>query len=198
MDTYIHPTAEIEKNVIIGNNTRIWHHCHIRENARIGANCVLGKGVYIDHGVIVGDNCKIQNYVSVYHGVTLENDVFLGPHVTTTNDLYPRTRERFEVEKTLIKRGASIGANATIVCGVTIDEYAMMGAGSVVVEDVVSHGLVMGNPARLVGFVCYCGRKVEVLEVIDKKVKMLCHYCGKDILVERLDYEKIGKIHTHF
>lgn len=162
-DYYVHPTAEVDKRAKIGKGTRIWHHAQVREFAEIGENCNIGKGVYIDQHVKIGNRVKIQNYACVYHGVTVEDDVFIGPHATFTNDKKPRAwiwnDER--LVRTHVKRGASIGANATIVCGVTIGEYAMVGAGAVVTKDVPPHGLVVGTPARLVGFVCECGEKLD-------------------------------------
>jgi len=130
----------------IGDGTKIWHFCHVMPDAEIGENCVLGQNVFIGRGVRIGNNVKIQNNVSVYEGVTLEDDVFCGPSCVFTNNRYPPSGKR---EKTLVKKGASIGANATIVCGVTIGEYAMIGAGSVVTRDVPPHTLVYGNPARV-------------------------------------------------
>jgi acetyltransferase-like isoleucine patch superfamily enzyme len=191
---YAHPTAVIEENVSIGEGTRIWHFVHVRRGARIGENCNIGKGVYIDEGVVIGNNVKIQNFVSVYRGVTIEDDVFIGPHVTFTNDLYPRSFNRdWKVIPTLVKRGASIGANATIVCGVMIGEYAMVGAGAVVTRNVPPFGLVVGNPARLKGFVCYCGRPLKNSNIVERRddyIVFKCHYCGKEVQIRREDYEK--------
>lgn len=150
-----HPTAIVESEEI-GDGTRIWHFVHVREKAKIGKNCNIGKGVYIDTEVEIGDNVKIENFVSVYRGVKIEDDAFIGPAVTFMNDLYPRSFIWGEdrICYTLVKRGASVGANATVICGITIGEYAMVGAGSVVTKDVIPFGLVYGNPARRVGFVC--------------------------------------------
>ena len=189
---FIHPTAIVEEDVEIGEGTRVWHFVHIRRGARIGRNCNIGKGVYIDVGVEVGNNVKIQNFVSIYRGVKIEDDVFIGPHATFTNDLYPRAfNEDWEVVPTLVKRGASIGANATIVCGVTIGEYAMVGAGAVVTRDVPPFGLVYGNPARLRGFVCYCGRRLRDIVRRDKdKVVYRCSFCGREVSIRREDYER--------
>jgi len=165
----IHKTADVSKDAVIGENTSIWHHCHVREFARIGKNCTLGKNVYIDHHVSIGNNVKIQNNVSVFHGVTIEDNVFVGPHVCFTNDKIPRavnhdgtikSAKDWITEKTVVKKGASIGAAATIL-PVTIGEWAMVGAGSVVTKDVPPHGLVLGTPAKLVGSVCKCGKKLE-------------------------------------
>ncbi len=156
-----HPTAIVEDGAVIGDDTRIWHHCHVRSGARIGAGGSLGKNVYIDGGVTIGDRVKIQNNVSVYHGVTVGDDVFLGPSCVFTNDRYPRAVGDWEVVATTVARGASVGANATIVCGVTLGEWSSIGAGAVVTNDVLAHQLVLGNPARPAGWVCTCGRVVS-------------------------------------
>jgi acetyltransferase-like isoleucine patch superfamily enzyme len=151
-DIFIHSSAIVDESAEIGAGTKIWVNVQVRENARIGKNCVLSKDVYVDHGVSIGDDCKLQNAVSIYNGVTLEDGVFVGPNACFTNDRVPRARNpEWEVTKTLVQRGASIGANATIVCGITIGEYAMIAAGSVVTRDVESFAVVMGNPARRVG-----------------------------------------------
>lgn len=186
---FVHPTAIVEEGAEIGEGTRIWHFAHVRTGAKIGRNCNIGKGVYIDVGVEIGDRVKIQNFVSVYRGVKVEDDVFLGPHATLTNDLYPRSfNEDWEVVPTLIKKGASIGANATIVCGVTIGEYAMVGAGAVVTKDVPPHALVYGNPARVRGFVCYCGRPLDLSKPVkedEEAVTFRCTHCGKEVRIPR-------------
>jgi len=188
---YAHPTAVIEEEVEIGDGTRIWHFVHIRRGARIGKNCNIGKDVYIDVGVEIGDRVKIQNGVSIYRGVRIEDDVFIGPHVVFTNDLYPRAfSESWEVVGTLVKKGASIGANATIVCGVTIGMYSMVGAGSVVTRDVPDFGLVFGNPARLRGFVCYCGRKLENGKLEGDSVVFQCE-CGKKVEIGIENYRRL-------
>lgn len=162
MSAQVHDTAIVEDGASIGAGTRIWHHCHIRTGARIGADCNLGKNVFVDGSAVVGDRVKIQNNVSVYSGVTVGDDVFVGPSAVFTNDLFPRAfGGSWEVTPTLVERGASIGANATIKCGITIHEYAMIGAGSVVTRDVDPHALVVGNPARLVGWVCMCGQLIS-------------------------------------
>jgi len=174
----VHPTAEVSDRARIGDGTRVWHHCQVREDAVIGENCILGKNVYVDFGVRIGSNVKLQNNVSVYHGVTVEDDVFVGPGVCFTNDLYPRVRlwSPDRVVKTLVKKGASIGANATIVCGNTVGEHAMVGAGSVVTKDIPDHALAYGNPAKVVGYVCVCGKKVK-----RKRKAYLCPSCKKEL-----------------
>ncbi|MEM1547037.1 MAG: acyltransferase, partial [Candidatus Methanomethylicia archaeon] len=142
-DYFIHPTAVIEEDVTIGEGSKIWHFVHVRRGAKIGRNCNIGKDVFIDVDVEIGNNVKIQNGVSIYRGVKIEDDVFLGPHMTFTNDLYPRAyNNNWRIIPTIVKKGASIGANATILCGVTIGRYAMVGAGAVVTENVPDFGLV--------------------------------------------------------
>ena len=159
---YAHPTAIVESEAI-GEGTKIWHFAHVRQGSKIGKNCNIGKSVYIDIGAEIGNNVKIQNFVSVYKGVTIEDDVFVGPSATFTNDLYPRAFiwDEEHVVPTLICKGASIGANATLVCGITVGEYAMIGAGSVVAEDVPPFALILGNPGRQKGWVCYCGQRLK-------------------------------------
>lgn len=158
----IHPTAVVEASAQIGNGTNIWHHAHIRAGAVVGDDCNIGKNVYVDSDAIVGSGVKIQNNVSVYGGVTIENLVFVGPSAVFTNDRFPRAFiDEFEMVPTLVREGASIGANATIVCGTTVGRYATVAAGSVVTHDVDDHGLVVGNPARHRGWMCRCGRLVS-------------------------------------
>lgn len=160
-NVYIHPTAEVSQGAIIGEGTKIWNQAQVREQVKIGTGCIISKNVYIDVGVTIGNGVKIQNNVNVYHGVTVEDDVFLGPSMTFTNDRFPRAfNSGFEVSETLVRRGASICANATIRCGVIIGEYAMVGSGSVVTKDVPAYALVVGNPARRIGWVCRCGRRL--------------------------------------
>lgn len=155
----VHETAIVEDGAGLGHGTRVWHHCHIRAGAQVGRDCTLGKNVFIDVGVVVGDRVKIQNNVSVYRGVTLEDEVFVGPSVVFTNDLFPRASSAdWQVIPTLVRHGASLGANATLVCGVEIGRWAMIAAGAVVTRDVAPHELVAGNPARRLGWVCRCGQ----------------------------------------
>jgi len=156
---FAHPTAVIEDGSAIGEGTKIWHFAHVRVNSSIGQRCTLGKSVFVDEGVHIGNDCKVQNGVSVYAGVTIEDKVFVGPNVTFTNDRWPRALSpSWEIEKTTLKVGCSIGANATIICGTEIGSFAMVGAGSVVVRNVEDFELVAGNPARHIGWVCRCGR----------------------------------------
>ena len=166
----IHPTAEVEEGAQVGEGTRIWHHAHVRTGATIGANCILGYGVFVDAGVRIGDNCKLQNRVSVYHGVTIEDGVFVGPHVTFTNDKHPRavtpdgslsSDDDWTVSPILVRSGASIGASAVILPGVTLGAWCLVGAGAIVSRNVPDHGIVTGNPARLTGYACKCGHTLH-------------------------------------
>ncbi len=162
MPARIHPTAEVSADAIVGDGTSIWHGVQVRERARIGARCNLGKDVYIDTDVVVGDDCKIQNFATLYRGLTVGNRVFIGPHVCFTNDTHPRSvSPDWHVVPTKVEDGASIGANATILCGLTIGRNAMVAAGAVVTRDVPAHALVMGVPAKMVGWVCDCGRPLD-------------------------------------
>jgi UDP-2-acetamido-3-amino-2,3-dideoxy-glucuronate N-acetyltransferase len=182
-----HATAVVESEAI-GEGTKIWHFAHVREGSKIGKNCNIGKSVYIDTGAEIGDNVKIQNFVSVYKGVTIEDDVFIGPAATFTNDLFPRAFiwDSEHVIPTRVCRGASIGANATLICGITIGDYAMIGAGCVVAEDVPSHALVLGNPARLLGWVCRCGRRArEVVSDREASTVYRCGACGLEVEIKK-------------
>lgn len=163
-DVFIHPTASVSPKAQIGQGTKVWINVQIRENAVIGENCIVSKDVYIDHAVTIGDRCKIQNSVSVYNGVTIGNDVFVGPNACFTNDRVPRAfNADWKITPTFVKDGASIGANSTLICGITVGEYAMVAAGSVVTRDVEPYTLVMGNPARPVARIDKAGNKVEEL-----------------------------------
>lgn len=158
---YIDPSANVSEKALIGEGTKVWINVQIRENARIGAGCILSKDVYVDHAVRIGDRCKIQNSVSVYNGVSIGDDVFVGPNVAFTNDRVPRAFNRdWRITETRVETGASLGANSTIVCGITIGEYAMVAAGSVVTKDVPPYTLVMGNPARPVGKIDKMGNRI--------------------------------------
>ena len=170
-DYFVHPTSVVDDGVIIGEGTKIWYFCHIQEGARIGKNCSLGQNVNVSNNVKVGDGCKIQNNVSLYEGVELEDDVFCGPSCVFTNDLTPRAKYpkgRAAYKKTLVKQGASIGANATVVCGNTVGEWAMIAAGAVVTSNVLNHALMVGVPARIRGWVCECGHVLSDDLVCDK------------------------------
>jgi len=193
-NVYIHPTAVVEKTSKIGEGTKIWHFVHVRENAEIGVGCVLGHSVYIDREVKIGDRVKLENRANIYQGVKIGDDVFVGPHVTFTNDLYPRTfSTNWKIVPTLVKKGASIGAGSVVLCGVTINEYAMIGAGSVVTKDVPPHALAYGNPAKIRGFVCRCGRKLEKGQRQPEFVLMKCPNCCEQYKIPTEDFAKIWK-----
>jgi acetyltransferase-like isoleucine patch superfamily enzyme len=166
----IHPTAIVEEGAQVGASTRVWNNCHVRSGASIGENCTLGFNVYVDTNARVGNNCKLENRVSVFRGVTLEDGVFVGPHATFTNDRYPRaitpggdlvSEDDWTTLETLVKYGATIGAGSIVLPGLTIGRWAMVAAGALVTRDVPDHGLVMGHPAELTGYVGSCGHPLE-------------------------------------
>jgi UDP-2-acetamido-3-amino-2,3-dideoxy-glucuronate N-acetyltransferase len=188
----IHETAEVAEDAQIGDGTRIWHQAQVREGAVIGRDCILGKGVYVDHHVHIGDGVKVQNYVSIYHGVTLEDGVFVGPHACLITDRYPRALtpegqlkgvEDWVGGQVLVGVGASIGAGAVILPNVTIGHNALVGAGAVVTASIPDHGLALGNPARVVGYVCLCGHRLEQVEESAPKLGepalYRCNTCGR-------------------
>ena len=160
---FVHESSYIDELCEIGKGTKIWHFSHVMRDSKIGENCNIGQNVVISPGVVIGNNVKIQNNVSVYSGVICEDDVFLGPSCVLTNVINPRSfiERKNEYKNTLIKKGASIGANATIVCGHSIGRYAFIGAGAVVTKDIPDYALVVGNPARIIGYVCECGSRLE-------------------------------------
>ena len=163
-DFFAHETAFVDDGVTIGRGTKIWHFCHVMSGAQIGENCVLGQNVFVGGRARIGSNVRIQNNVSVYDMVTLEDDVFCGPSMVFTNVMNPRAEIRRGIDEylpTLVKRGATIGANATVICGHTIGRYAFVGAGSVVTKDVPDHALVYGNATRISGWMCECGEKLD-------------------------------------
>ncbi|UCH97523.1 MAG: N-acetyltransferase [Candidatus Aminicenantes bacterium] len=186
---FVHESSYVDENVEIGEGTKIWHFSHIQSGSRIGKKCSLGQNVNIGNNVIVGNYVKIQNNVSVYEGVELEDYVFCGPSLVFTNILNPRSEfpqrgSEFYL-KTLVKRGASLGANSTILCGITIGKYAFVGAGAVVTADVPDYGLVTGSPARLVGWYCACGTKLDLSVDLQTEEMAQCKKCGRK-------YEKKG------
>ena len=160
-DYFVHESSYVDENCTIGTGTNIWNFSHVMPGAHIGENCNIGQNVFIDRNVHIGNRCKIQNNVSVYDGVYLEDDVFCGPSCVFTNVYNPRTavERKNEFLKTFVKRGATVGANATIICGTTLGEYCFIGAGTVVTKDIPPHVCVVGNPARQVGWRCACGEK---------------------------------------
>ncbi len=174
-DVFIHETTCVDEPCEIGEGTRVWHYCHIMEGAVIGRNCSIGQNVFVGRGVKIGDNTKIQNNVSLYEGVIIEDDVFCGPSTVFTNVVNPRSfiSRKKEFKETMVKRGATIGANATLLCGHTIGRYALIGAGAVVTEDVPDYALVAGNPARVIGNVCQCGVRLA----FDGPIAA-CSHCG--------------------
>lgn len=177
MSFTIHPSSYIDENVTIGDNTKIWHFCHIQKGAIIGDNCSLGQNVNISNNVKIGNGVKIQNNVSVYEGVVIEDYVFCGPSCVFTNDLTPRAKYpkgSTAYLKTIVHTGASIGANATIVCGNSIGKWALIGAGATVVSNVKNHAIMVGVPARQIGWCCECGK------TLDKS--LLCSECKREYL----------------
>jgi len=185
-DVFVHPSAVVDPGVRIGSGTKIWHFSHIQSGARIGSDCVLGQGVYVGENVVIGKRVKIQNNVSVFRGVRLEDGVFVGPHVCFTNDKYPRaisedglskSAEDWTVLPTLVRYGASLGANATILSGISIGRWALVAAGSVVASDVPDHCLVMGLPGRIVGYACVCARKL-----VEEGSRLKCPNCKRRYL----------------
>lgn len=174
---YAHPSSFIDEDAQIGNGTKIWHFCHIFGGAKVGMNCKIGQNVVIHDSVVIGNNVKLQNNISLYDGVFLEDDVFCGPSCVFTNIINPRSAVNRNdpkfYKKTVVRQGATIGANATIVCGVEIGRYAFIGAGAVITRNVPDHALVFGNPAKFHGWMCECGEKIKSV-----KGKWKCLTCG--------------------
>jgi len=178
-DYFVHESSYVDDGAEIGAGTKIWHFSHVMPRTRIGEKCNIGQNVLVASDVIVGDNVKIQNNVSLYTGVIVEDDVFLGPSMVFTNVINPRSHvsRKDEYKKTLVRKGASIGANATIVCGTTLGKYCLIGAGSVVTRDVPDYALVYGSPARLHGWMCQCGEQLKFFEQGGVE-KAECKSCG--------------------
>jgi UDP-2-acetamido-3-amino-2,3-dideoxy-glucuronate N-acetyltransferase len=176
---FVHESSYVDEGAIIGDDSKIWHFSHIMKGAVIGQRCNLGQNVVVMAGTKIGDNCKVQNNVSIYEGVELEDDVFCGPSMVFTNVINPRSEvsRKHEYMKTLVKRGASIGANATIVCGVTLGEYSFVGAGAVVTRDIKPFALVAGVPARQIGWMCRCGVR---LPAPTDHARLSCTACGRE------------------
>ena len=177
---FVHESSYVDDGAVIGADTKIWHFCHIMPGAVIGERCSLGQNVGVMSRTILGNNVKIQNNVSIYEGVELEDDVFCGPSMVFTNVINPRSHisRKHEYRRTLVRRGASIGANATIICGVTLGEYAFVGAGAVVTRDVPAYALVTGVPARQTGWMCQCGEPLRIPAAGRDAQDVGCHACG--------------------
>jgi len=175
----IDPRAVVEEDADIGTGSSVWHFAHIRGGSKIGEKCVIGKDVYVDKGVKIGNRCKVQNGVSIYNGVVIGDDVFVGPHAVFTNDLKPRANiwNEEKLEKTIVEDGASIGANATIRCGVTLGKWCMIGAGSVVTKDVPPHALILGVPGKIVDWVTITGERLNL--DLDEGFRGGDFYCKK-------------------
>jgi UDP-2-acetamido-3-amino-2,3-dideoxy-glucuronate N-acetyltransferase len=192
---FIHESSYIDKDVDIGDETKIWHFCHIQSGSKIGKNCSLGQNVNVGNNVIIGNGVKIQNNVSIYEGVELEDHVFCGPSMVFTNVLLPRSEYPQKgsafYKKTLVKRGASLGANCTIVCGTMVGKSAFVGAGAVVTRDVPDYALVMGNPARIKGWMCDCGKKLDLAPEKDTESIAQCSNCGKKYLKKGIVVKKL-------
>lgn len=178
-DYFVHESSYVDEGAEIGNGTKIWHFCHVMPKTRIGERCNIGQNVLVSTDVIIGNNVKIQNNVSLYTGVVVEDDVFLGPSMVFTNVINPRSHvsRKDEYKKTLVRKGASVGANATIVCGTTLGRYCFVGAGSVVTKDIPDYALVYGSPARVRGWMCQCGEQLKFIEQNGVEAAK-CKSCG--------------------
>ncbi len=184
----VHPSAFVSKKSCLGQGTTVWQNCNIMDDVVIGENCNLGANVFIENGVVIGNHVKIKNNIAIYSGVTCEDDVFLGPNCVFTNVVNPRSfiNRKNEFKSTLVKKGASIGANATVICGHTIGCYALVGAGAVVTKDVPDYGLMMGNPAVLKGYVCKCGNTLK-----KKNQDLLCPICKNQYWLSEVGIEVV-------
>jgi UDP-2-acetamido-3-amino-2,3-dideoxy-glucuronate N-acetyltransferase len=190
----VHESSYVDDGAIVGKGTRIWHFCHIMSGAVIGDACSLGQNVVVMPHVRLGRNVKVQNNVSLYEGVECEDDVFLGPSMVFTNVINPRSHvsRKHEYQRTLVKRGATIGANATIVCGHTLGEYSFIGAGSVVTHDVLPYALMVGVPARIMGWMCRCGVRLPLEAAIAWHVEVRCAACGAQYVGENHVLHAVG------
>jgi len=191
-DYFVHESSYVDSPCSIGPGTKIWHFAHIMKNSRIGANCNIGQNVVISSDVEIGNNVKIQNNVSVYTGCVLEDDVFCGPSMVFTNVINPRSHvvRKDEYKTTLVKRGASLGANCTVVCGTTIGRYAFVGAGAVVTRDIPDYALVYGNPAKLRGWMCACGIALKFADNGEGRSK--CGACGGEYVKSGQQVTPVG------
>lgn len=183
MNYFVHPTAEVAADASVGEGTRIWNQAQVRGGAHIGSDCVLGKNVFVDLDVTIGDRCKIENNASLFHGARLEDGVFVGPHACLTNDRRPRATRAdgglkevadWSADPILVRRGASVGAGAMLLPGITVGEFALVGAGAVVTHDVAAHAVVVGNPARQIGSICRCGEQITGISTGDVR----CERCA--------------------
>ncbi len=187
---FVHPTAVVDEPVEIGKGTKIWHFTHIMSGARIGENCIIGQNAFIGSGAVLGNNIKVQNNVSIFDGVILEDDVFCGPSMVFTNVFNPRSfiSRKKEFRKTLVRKGATLGANVTMVCGNTVGQYAFIGAGAVVTKAVPDYALVYGNPGKVKGWVCECAE-----EITFRSGKAICKACGRRYKKDRAGVKLIQK-----
>ena len=178
MGYFKHDKALVDEKAEIGEGTRIWAHANIQAGAKVGKNCNICDGSFVEKGAVIGDHVTVKHHVSIFDGVTIEDDCFIGSNIAFINDRFPRSHreDAWHLEKTLIKKGATLGSNAVVMGGLTIGEYAMIGAGSVVTKDVAPHTMVVGNPARVMGFVCRCGRKLDQ--------KMKCAACARQYVLK--------------
>jgi len=191
-DFFAHESCYVDEGAVVGAGTKIWHFSHVMSGARIGRGCNIGQNVVVSPDVVVGDNCKIQNNVSLYTGVVLEDDVFCGPSMVFTNVVNPRSHvsRKHEYKATLVRHGASIGANATVVCGHTIGRFAFIGAGAVVTRDVPDYALVIGNPGRVAGWMCECG--VKLSSGANPPVQAGCRACGATYISRARRLERLS------
>src|ERR1700730_964601 len=189
-DVFVHESSIVDEPCDIGEGTKIWHFCHVMRDAKLGRNCSLGQNVFVARGVVIGSNVKIQNNVSLYEGVELEDNVFCGPSMVFTNVINPRSEivRKHEYRPTLVRRGATLGANCTVLCGHTVGAYAVVGAGAVVTKGVPGYALVLGNPARHVGWMCRCGTRL-----LGRGPAFTCASCGTAYREQDGELEPVGQ-----